>query len=393
MSYLWPPKSITNELGIATVSLGEAKLHSLESKLQAASDAGFKVIDLLDQCWAEYLAANGQDPEQLWESTEENLRLARQLGDLIKSLGMRIACTQPLRQIAGHTDERERRDALDVAAKRFPFMRAFDTDLVFMCASVHEDSSSTMDYKVVAKDLAELGRMAEEYSIQDGGKLLRIGYEGLSWAERNTWSASWEVVRAANRHNVGLIVDSFNLLGVEYADPYNPEGHGRIYATEEESMDVLRMSLASFVSTVPGDRIFFVQLGDAELMDPKVFHKPEEPNAPELLPWSRKHRLYPLEHDRGAYLPVDSVTAAILATGYTGPLSLEVFAASLHQPGNHVPSEHAKRGYESLQKLVAAIPKVEQYWSEPASMSKAYKIWKSNRSAYSKVQSAKSNGS
>jgi 4-hydroxyphenylpyruvate dioxygenase len=189
----------------------------------------------------------------------------------VKALGMQIACTQPLRKIEGIRDPDERRATLDLVAKRFPFMRAFDTDLVFMCSNIQADSGVTSDLQTVSRDLAELGDVAAAYSRRDGGRMLKIGYEGLSWAVQHTWSSSWEVVRAANRPNVGLIVDSFNLLAVEFANPYNPAGHGRIYPTMAESMAVLGSSLAAFVATVPGDRIFFVQLGDAELVDPSVF--------------------------------------------------------------------------------------------------------------------------
>ncbi len=38
--------------------------------------------------------------------------------------------------------------------------------------------------------------MAEEFSKRDGGKMIKNGYEGLSWAQRNTWAGSWEVMRA-----------------------------------------------------------------------------------------------------------------------------------------------------------------------------------------------------
>jgi 4-hydroxyphenylpyruvate dioxygenase len=138
-----------------------------------------------------------------------------------------------------------------------------------MCSSIRTDGGVTSDLQTVAKDLAERGEMAKDYSERDGGRMLKVGYEGLSWAVRNT---SWEVVRAANRPNVGLIVDSFNLLAVEFATPYNPAGHGRIYSTIEESLGILSSSLAAFVATVSGDKIFFVQLGDAELVDPSLFY-------------------------------------------------------------------------------------------------------------------------
>ncbi|KAJ5657395.1 uncharacterized protein N7484_001044 [Penicillium longicatenatum] len=365
MSSLWPPQQ-RNELGIATLSLGNWREHTLTPRLEAAAKAGYQWIDLFDECWAAYLVEHGLSGEQLWEATPENLRVARKLGDLVKSLGMRIACTQPLRMIEGIKDPVERRATLDLVAKRFPFMRAFDTDLVFMCASIRTDNGVTSDLKVVAKDLAELGDIAAAYAKADGGRMLKIGYEGLSWATRNTWSASWEAVRFANRPNVGLIVDAFNILAVEFADPYNPAGHGRIYPTLEESLEVLTGSLASLAATVPGDRIFFFQCGDAELMNPSTFFPPEDPSIPALLPWSRSHRLYPLEQSRGGYMPVELVAAAVLGTGYKGPISLEVFNASLNKAGDDIATTHAVRGMDSLKKLYDTATKLAPFWKNPA---------------------------
>ncbi|KAF4767858.1 hypothetical protein HAV15_002474 [Penicillium sp. str.  len=123
---------------------------------------------------------HGLHGKELWEPTEQNLNIARKLAAIVKSLGMRIACTQPLRKIEGIKDPVERQATLDLVAKRFPFMRAFDTDLVFMCANIRTDNGVTSDLKTVARDLAELGDMAAAYSKADGGRMLKIGYEGLS---------------------------------------------------------------------------------------------------------------------------------------------------------------------------------------------------------------------
>lgn len=357
----WPPTH-RNDFGIATLSLGNWREHTLAPRLEAAAKAGYQWIDLFDECWAAYLVENGLSGKHLWEPTPDNLRVARQLGDLVKSLGMRIACTQPLRTTEGIKDPVERRATLDLVAKRFPFMRAFDTDLVFMCANIRTDSGVTSDLKTVARDLAELGDMAAAYARADGGRMLKIGYEGLSWATRNTWSSSWEAVRFANRSNVGLIVDAFNILAVEFADPYNPAGHGRIYPTFQESLEVLTDSLASLANTVPGDRIFFFQCGDAELMNPSTFLPPNDPTVPSLLPWSRSHRLYPLEQSRGAYMPVELVAAAVLATGYEGPISLEVFNASLNVAGERIAETHSVRGIEGLRKLYETATKLPPFW-------------------------------
>lgn len=378
------PDSLPNAFGTASVSLGGPQQHSLEVRLVAAAKAGFTQIDLFDECWAEYLKANGQDPEKLWDATPENLRIARQLGDLVKSHHMRIACTQPLRSIEGRRDPAARAEALKLVSQRFPFMRAFDTDLVFMCSNLNKEPQVTTDLKTVAADLRECGIMAEDFALRDGGAMLKVGYEALGWGQRNTWLQSWEVVRAANRHNVGLILDSFNLLAAEWADPYASAGHGRVYPSAAESTDVLRLSLASLVATVPGDRIFLYQVADAELMDPKVFKVPKEDDTPALMPWSRRHRLYPLEKEQGAYLPVDIVTAAVLATGYQGPLSLEVFNGSMYEEDAEVPEQHAKRGAEGLRKLVEATSKVEKFWDKPAQDTVVHQQWKTGQTAKSK---------
>lgn len=118
--------------------------------MKAAVKAGYHWIDLFDECWAAYLEEHGLHGKELWEPTEQNLNIARKLAAIVKSLGMRIACTQPLRKIEGIKDPVERQATLDLVAKRFPFMRAFDTDLVFMCANIRTDNGVTSDLKTVA---------------------------------------------------------------------------------------------------------------------------------------------------------------------------------------------------------------------------------------------------
>jgi 4-hydroxyphenylpyruvate dioxygenase len=75
---------------------------------------------------------------------------------------------------------------------------------------------------------------------------------------------------------------------------------------------------------------------------------PTDPSVPRLRPWSRSHRLFPLERSLGAYLPVDRFSDAVIATGYSGPWSLEVFNDSLNDEGKLVPQQHAERGMKGL---------------------------------------------
>ncbi|EEH40579.1 3-dehydroshikimate dehydratase [Paracoccidioides lutzii Pb01] len=359
------PHSSKNRAAIATVSLGSWKYHSLPDRFRQAADAGFQCIDLMENDWAQYLRSHvgNIDDDKIWEPTTENLAIAKALGDLVKSLKMSIVCAQPLRQVEGAKDPHQRMLNLAGVVKRFPFLRAFDTDMLFICSNVGAENS-TIELKTVANDLREIGDMAAAFSKQDGGPMIRIGYEGLSWALRNTWSSTWEVVRAANRPNVGLIVDSFNWLAVEFADPYNKEGHGRIYPTLEESLDVLCSSIAAMVASVPAEKIFLLQIADAELVEPGTLNltRCQNPDAPELLPWSRNFRLFPMEEERGAYMPVELIIAAILAAGYDGPVSMEVFSRSLECPNADVPKSHAQRAFRSFEVVMKAAELVPKFW-------------------------------
>ncbi|PGH11506.1 hypothetical protein AJ79_04881 [Helicocarpus griseus UAMH5409] len=363
------PRFSKNRAAIATVSLGSWKFHSLPDRLRQAADAGFQSIDLMENDWAEYLRSHigNVDDDKIWEPTTENLAIAKKLGDLVKSLNMSICCAQPLRQIEGFTDAKQRMKNLATVVNHFPFLRAFNTDLMFICSNIGAENS-TIELKTVANDLRQIGDMAAAYAKQDGGPMIRIGYEGLSWALRNTWSSTWEVVRAANRPNVGLIVDSFNWLAVEFADPYNKEGHGRIYPTLEESLDVLCSSIASMVASVPAEKIFLLQIADAELVDPGTLNltRCQNPDAPDLLPWSRNFRVFPMEEELGAYMPVELITAAILAAGYDGPLSMEVFSRSLERPGGDVPKTHALRAFRSFEVIMQAVEMVPKFWGSIA---------------------------
>ena len=114
---------------------------------------------------------------------------------------------------------------------------------------------------------------------------VRIGYEALAWGRRSTkYGQAWEIVQAADHRHVGLMVDSFHTLS--------------------------RSTTTRADREIPGEKLFFVQLADAPLhaMDP--------------LSWSRHFRCFPGQGDV-AGRRVSCATS--LASGYSGPLSLEVF--------------------------------------------------------------------
>jgi 4-hydroxyphenylpyruvate dioxygenase len=189
-------------------------------------------------------------------------------------LGIAIVLYQPFRDFEAMPEPQRARN-LDRAERKFDVMQALGTDLVLVCsntlpAAIDDDARA-------AADLAEMAERA-------GARGLRVGYEALAWGRHvNRWRHAWRIVQQADHPALGLIVDSFHTLAVQD----DPAG----------------------IAELPADKLFFVQLADA----PRL--------AMDVLSWSRHFRNFPGQ----GQLPVEAFLRAVLACGYRGPLSLEIF--------------------------------------------------------------------
>lgn len=189
-------------------------------------------------------------------------------------LGLTIEIYQPFRDFEAMPDPQRRRN-LDRAERKFDVMQALGTDLVLVCSNTQ---AATIDDDSRAAD--DLGAMAERAAARG----LRVGYEALSWARHvNRWEHAWRIVRQAAHPALGLIVDAFHTLSLG-DDP-------------------------SGIAQVPAEKLFFVQMADA----PRL--------SMDVLNWSRHFRNFPGQGD----LDVAGFLRSVLASGYAGPLSLEVF--------------------------------------------------------------------
>lgn len=268
---------------IATVSIAG----NLVEKLEAIAAAGFDGIEIFEQ---DFIAHDGNP---------------REVGDLIRSMGLEITLFQPFRDFEGLPDPL-RAKAFDRAERKFDLMQELGTDLVLVCSSCHPAALGGVDR--AAGDFHALGERAAKRG-------LRVGFEALAWGHHvNDHRDAWEIVRRADHANVGLILDSFHTL----ARKIDPETIRRI----------------------PGDKIFFVQLADAPLI------------SMDLLYWSRHFRNMPGEGD----LAVTDFTKAVMATGYAGPISLEIFNDQFR--GGQAKAV-AKDGYRSLIALMDNVRREE----------------------------------
>ncbi len=268
---------------IATVSVSG----NLREKLEAIAAAGFSAIEIFEQ---DFIADEGTP---------------RDVGRIVRDHGLEIALFQPFRDFEGLPGAL-RTKAFDRAERKFDLMQELGTDLVLFCSSVHPQALGGIDR--AAEDFAELGERAAKRGI-------RVGYEALAWGTHvNDHRDAWEIVRRADHPNIGLIVDSFHTLGRKI-DP-------------------------NTIRRIPGDKIFFVQLADAPMIEM------------DLLYWSRHFRNMPGEGD----LAVTDFMRAVVATGYNGPVSLEIFNDQFRQ-GN--PRTVARDGYRSLINLMDDVRRNE----------------------------------
>ncbi|GAA5945351.1 sugar phosphate isomerase/epimerase family protein, partial [Sporobolomyces koalae] len=336
------PNGFLPPLGIATLSLGSYSAgHFLPEKLQAAAQSGFNSVELFDNDWYTFrddFAAQHGFPLPAKEGDAASRAAAQALRAIAKAAGVDFSCFQPLRAFEGFLSEEDRQAAREHARGVLDILSLLETELLLVCSSTTPASQTTGDVDVIAADLSWLADLAASYSPP-----IRIMYEGLSFGtHRRRWQDAWEVIEKVNRPNLGLCLDSFNTLALEWADPYKHTGRLSDHVDAE-----LDKNLAELVRRVPGDRIFFYQVADGKFMSPPL-HPPTDPEVPRLRPWSRSSRLFPLEKSRGAYLPVDRFSDAVIRTGYKGPWSVEVFNDSLSERGEAVPREHATRAFEAL---------------------------------------------
>ncbi len=161
------------------------------------------------------------------------------------------------------------------AAHKFSVMQQLGTTTLLVCSNVSPDAVDDDD--LAAAQLASLADLAAEHGV-------RVAYEALAWCRHvHDYRHAWRIVAAADHPALGVCLDSFHVLS---------RGHD-----------------PAAVRDIPSDKIFFLQLADAPQM------------ALDVLQWSRHYRCFP---GQGGF-DLTAFVGHVLAAGYDGPLSLEVF--------------------------------------------------------------------
>ncbi|NLU76760.1 sugar phosphate isomerase/epimerase and 4-hydroxyphenylpyruvate domain-containing protein [Streptomyces sp. HNM0575] len=220
---------------------------------------------------------------------------------LCADLGLTVDLYQPFRDFEAVPEELHAA-GLRRAERKFDLMERLGADTMLVC-------STLSPYAVDDDGLAahQLRALAERASARG----IRVAYEALAWGRFvNSWEHSWQIVRRADHPALGLCLDSFHVLSRD------PEPTG--------------------IDTVDADKLFFLQLADAPRLDMDV------------LQWSRHHRLFP---GQGSF-DLPDFLAQVLAAGYDGPLSLEVFNDVFRQTDPGPAALDAMRSLVALEEAV-----------------------------------------
>ncbi|MBB4711264.1 4-hydroxyphenylpyruvate dioxygenase [Streptomyces luteogriseus] len=220
-------------------------------------------------------------------------------------LGLRIDLYQPMRDIEA-VPEAEFARNLRRARHKFELMRRLGADTVLVCSSVSPQAVD--DDALAAEQLSRLADLAAESGV-------RVAYEALAWGRHvSTYDHAWRIVETAGHPALGTCLDSFHILS-RGTDP-------------------------KWIEDIPGEKIFFLQLADAPLL------------AMDVLQWSRHYRCFP---GQGGF-DVAGLVRHVLAAGYDGPLSLEVFNDVFRQADAGPTAVDARRSLLVLQETVGKAP-------------------------------------
>ncbi|KAI3614293.1 4-hydroxyphenylpyruvate [Moniliophthora roreri] len=373
--------STTLKFAIASLSLGSNLHHDLPTKIRVASKLGYAGIEIFMPDFEAFVEEVRQGSHRdLFDSTSDiasspidqlEYLCAEIIHTLCSTHDLRIPLIQPLRNFENFSTEQDLFSALRGAERWFRLMQPMHCDLVLVCSNyvpppypIMETYTLEMYLDAQVEAFRKLGELAERYGV-------KVGYEPLAWGTVvDNWEQIWEVVKRVNRPNVGVILDSFNILGNQYADPLEPSCIRR----GQTLNDMLR-SLEKMSRTIPGERIFFYQIADA-IRPNEICGDSQE--MPRRMKWSRACRVFPCEspvassstsiHDHTnppsgylGFLPVVQMTSLIHHTmEYRGWWSLEVFNTSLQDSDEGCTWRHGRRGVDGLLKLWEEVQLVKQ---------------------------------
>ncbi len=158
---------------IATVSISGG----LAEKLGTIAERGFDAVEIFEN---DLLSA----PQS-----------AKEIGGLLRELGLACSMFQPFRDYEGLPEEQKMR-ALERMRRKFAVMDDLGTNLILLCSNCSAQAAG--DRNRLIDDLGDIALLAGEHGM-------RIAYEALAWAPHvNDHREAWGLVRDVDHPRWGL---------------------------------------------------------------------------------------------------------------------------------------------------------------------------------------------
>jgi len=223
----------------------------------------------------------------------------RQVRHEAARLGLSVEVYQPLHVEAVRPDLFAA--SLRRADRKFDVLEELGADVMLICSS--KSPHGVDDDDLAAEQLHALADRAERRG-------LRLAYEAVPWGRVRTHDHAWRIIQRADHPALGLCLDSFHVLST---------------GNDPAGID-------------PGAKVFHVQLADAPRLNMDVRE------------WSLHYRMFP---GQGS-LDLAGFVGQILATGYAGPMALEVFNDVYQQEDPRHAATDAMRSMLALTEAVGA---------------------------------------
>ena len=330
---------MNHKISISTISLGWHDSHTLPRKLAAASAAGFQGVEVFITDLVGH--ARTQNISQLEAANEVKILCAQN--------HLEIVCLGSFDNFEGDA-RRPLRTRLTIAETWIAQAHELGTNVIQIPSN--DDKDAVGDMAVIISELQELAELGLQAKPP-----IKFAYEALGWGTHVAdWEESLRVVEVVDRPNFGLCLDTYHVLARLWADP-------RAYSGRRPGGDAaLQASLNRFLTRFKHDekfrhKIIYIQLSDAERVDPPILpgHAAYNENKDGVHSWCTYGRLFPLETEKGAYLPMEGISRTWLKeSGWKGWVSMEIFHRDMKREESG-PEEWATRGRESWDRLLAAI--------------------------------------
>ena len=275
-----------DDFGMDTITLAGP----LEAKLRAIRGAGFTQVML-----------NAGDIVGHPDGEDTAVRAVRESG-------LRVTGFQVLRDfegLSGHLHAYK----VDVAKAMLTMCRALGSTVLLACSST--SAHATGEPERLIRDLRKLALLAVPFGI-------RIAYEALSWGRHvNLPVHAWDIVRTADRANLGVCIDSYHVLAHRAAGGVGVDVDPR--------------------------KVFLVQLSD--------FLWQETRSPEDRMETARHYRVFPGEGVHSA--EIGTLVRALDEQGYRGDYSFEVFNDDYKQLPLPMVAARARRSVKWITGLVS----------------------------------------